>query len=89
MNIRCSITYSRSPYRNTLWATREQGKYGTAGTTTRRLAVSNDQVIREKPVSNEIKKGREEEWGGKGEIQRSLIIAKHLGIAEFNRRPLL
>ena len=24
MNIRCSITYSMSPYRNTLWATREQ-----------------------------------------------------------------
>ena len=26
MNIRCSITYSMSPYRNTLWATREQGR---------------------------------------------------------------
>ena len=23
MNIRCSITYSMSPYRNTLWAPRE------------------------------------------------------------------
>ena len=26
MNIRCSITYSLSPYRNTLWAPREQCK---------------------------------------------------------------
>ena len=27
MNIRCSITYSMSPYRNTLWAPREQYEY--------------------------------------------------------------
>ena len=27
MNIRCSITYSMSPYRNTLWATREHSHH--------------------------------------------------------------